>query len=82
MARAVCATLGSEIGVGITGVAGPEPLEGHQPGEVHIGIYDDSQAQSIMTNFSQGREAIKRRAVTNALQLVRRTVLGADTAER
>lgn len=82
MARAVRSTLATDIGVGITGVAGPESLEGRPVGEVHIGIDDGSQAQSITTNFSQGREAIKRRAVTNALQLIRRTVLAAEGATR
>jgi nicotinamide-nucleotide amidase len=76
MARAVRERLRTDIGIGITGVAGPGEQEGHPPGTVHIGI-DSGFAvpQSVSYHFAQGREAVKRRAVTTALTLLRRTLL-------
>lgn len=79
MAQAVRDALGTDIGVGITGVAGPEPLEEHPVGEVHIGYADASGSQTLSFNFPQSREAIKRRAVSNALLLVRRSLVATET---
>jgi nicotinamide-nucleotide amidase len=78
MARAVRQVLGTDVGVGVTGVAGPEPLDGHPAGEVHIGYADGAGTQSLSFNFPQSREAIKRRAVSNALLLVRRSLLASE----
>jgi nicotinamide-nucleotide amidase len=75
MARAARERLGADIGIGITGVAGPDPQEGHPPGTVHIGLDAGfTVPQSISYHFAQGREAVKRRAVTTALALLRRTL--------
>jgi nicotinamide-nucleotide amidase len=75
MARACRQRLGADIGVGITGVAGPDPLEGKPPGTVHIGLDDGAAPQSVSYVFTQGRAAVKRRAVTTALALLRRALL-------
>ena len=76
MARAVRERLQTDIGIGITGVAGPDPQDGQPPGSIHIGIdgaFD--QPQTISYQFAQGREAVKRRAVTTALAMTRRTLV-------
>ena len=76
MARAARDRIGAGIGIGITGVAGPDPQDGKPPGSVHIGlagVFDEPQ--SISYQFAQGREAVKRRAVTTALTLLRRALL-------
>ena len=75
MARACRQRLGADIGIGITGVAGPEPLEGKPPGTVHIGLDDGAAPQAVSYAFAQGRAATKRRAVTTALALLRRALL-------
>jgi nicotinamide-nucleotide amidase len=80
MAAAVRRDLKTSIGVGVTGVAGPTELDGHPVGEVHIGLDDGRQPQSLQINFPQRREAVKRRAVTNALQLIRRALLTGEGA--
>jgi nicotinamide-nucleotide amidase len=82
MARAVTSVLDADLGVGITGVAGPSTQDGRPVGEVHIGFYDGTQAQTMSYTFPQSREAIKRRAVTSALQLIRRCLLARDAAPR
>ncbi len=79
MATAARNVLGADIGVGITGVAGPDTQEGKPVGTVHVG-YDDGQGKPSATSsmFPQSREAIKRRAVTTALLVIRRSLLAAD----
>jgi competence/damage-inducible protein CinA-like protein len=73
MAGAVRERLGADIGIGITGVAGPDPQEGVPVGQVYVGLVDQTgQPESTGFLFNQGREAIKRRAVTQALALIRR----------
>jgi nicotinamide-nucleotide amidase len=75
MARAVRERLGADLGIGITGVAGPEPLEEKPVGTVHIALDDGRGPQAVSYTFAQSRAAIKRRAVTTALFLLRRALL-------
>ncbi len=78
MARAVRGCFGTDLGVGITGVAGPAPEDDRPVGEVHIGLDGGPFSDVLRINFPQRREAVKRRAVTNALQLIRRALLARD----
>lgn len=76
MARAVRERLRADIGVGITGVAGPDEQDGKPPGTVHIAVDAGlSEPQALSYQFTQSREAVKRRAVTTALGLLRRALL-------
>jgi nicotinamide-nucleotide amidase len=76
MARAARERVGADIGIGVTGVAGPDSQEGKLPGTVHIGLdVGFAQPQTLSYQFAQGRQAVKRRAVTTALVLLRRTLL-------
>ncbi len=75
MARAARERLEADYGIGITGVAGPEPLEGKPVGTVHIGLNDGLASQVVSYTFAQSRAAIKWRAVTTAVALLRRAVL-------
>ena len=78
MARAVRERLDADIGVGVTGVAGPEPQEGAPVGLVYIAVDGGEKVapQSLSFQFAQSRQAIKRRAVTQAIMLLRRALLG------
>ena len=38
MARGVRAALGADVGVATTGVAGPDPQDGHPPGTYHVAV--------------------------------------------
>ncbi len=76
MARAARERLEASVGVGITGVAGPDEQEDKPAGTVHIAIdaiWAAPQAMSYV--FPQGRAAVKRRAVTTALVLLRQALL-------
>jgi len=76
MARAARERFEASVGVGITGVAGPEEQEGKPVGSIHIAIDAIWAApQSMSYVFPQGRAAVKRRAVTTALVLLRQALL-------
>lgn len=78
MATAAKTRAGSSYGVSVTGVLGPEPLEGVEPGMVYIGLTTPSGTEhAVSMNMRAGaRAAIKRRAVTTALQTLRRALIG------
>ncbi len=76
MAAAVRELMDTDIGVGITGVAGPDTQEGKPVGTVHIAVDDgDGEPTASSYTFAQSRDAIKRRAVTTSLLLMRRRLL-------
>jgi len=77
MARVARERLSADVGIGVTGVAGPDKQEGKPAGTVHIALDDGSgDAQVVSYQFAQSREMVKRRAVTTALSLLRRSLLG------
>jgi len=66
----------ADIGIGVTGVAGPDEEEGKPAGTVHIALDDGSgEARVVSYAFPQARQDVKRRAVTTALSLLRRALL-------
>jgi nicotinamide-nucleotide amidase len=76
MARAARQQLDASVGVGITGVAGPDEQEGKPVGTLHIAVDATWDAPRTMSYvFPQGRTAVKRRAVTTALVLLRQSLL-------
>jgi nicotinamide-nucleotide amidase len=75
MARAARDRAGADIGVAVTGVAGPDELEGKPQGRTHVAVDAGDGPQSISYTYYQGRAATKRRAVTTALALLRRALL-------
>jgi competence/damage-inducible protein CinA-like protein len=75
MASAARRNLDTDYGIGITGVAGNDEVEGKPPGTMHIAVAGEFGADEISYTFYQGRQATKRRAVTTALFLLRRTLL-------
>lgn len=81
MARAAREMLSADVGIGITGVAGPDPQDDKPVGTVHVGLdLEGIGPQTIGYQFAQGREAIKRRAVTTALAMCRRALLERQSA--
>lgn len=76
MARVARERLAADIGIGVTGVAGPDPQEDTPVGTIHIALDDGGEApRTVSYLFAQGREAVKRRAVTTALSFLRRVLL-------
>ena len=75
MARAVRDRLGADYGIGITGIAGGEEVEGKPPGTIHIAVHDGRAPQLLSYTYNQGRTVNKRRAATTALFFLRRAIL-------
>ncbi len=75
MAEAARTRLGADIGVGITGVAGPEPLDGKIPGTAYISIDDGRSKRTVSGTYPPRRPEVKRRATVHALFELRRTLL-------
>lgn len=75
MAEKARKLFGADIGVGLTGVAGPSSLENQIPGTVWVGIaYKDKQSFSKHFHFGFKRNKNRELAVLNALELVRRVL--------
>jgi nicotinamide-nucleotide amidase len=73
MAEAARRQLKADIGVGVTGVAGPDSLEGKPPGLAYIAIADREKTQSIEGRYPPRRVDVKRLVVTHTLyQLIQR----------
>lgn len=75
MADAARAGLGADIGVGITGVAGPQEAEGKPIGSAHIAIVDGKSKRVVRGSYPPLRPEVKRRAAYHALFELRRTLL-------
>jgi nicotinamide-nucleotide amidase len=75
MAQAVREELGADVGVGVTGVAGPDEQEGKPVGTVHIAVATSSGIRDTSQMFAGGRLAIKSRAAYTALNLLRLVVI-------
>ncbi len=75
MAAAARERLRADVGVGVTGVAGPDPQDGKPVGEVHIAVDTGTGPAAVISyTMAQNREQVKRRAVTQAISLLRRTL--------
>jgi len=83
MARVARERLGADIGIGVTGVAGPDRQEDKPVGTVHIAVaLGEKPPRTTTYAMPQGREAVKRRAVTTALALLRRVLLDKGRTNR
>jgi nicotinamide-nucleotide amidase len=71
MAQAVRERLGADIGIGITGVAGPDTQEGQPVGTVYIAVASAERVSDTDQHFRGDRAEIKARAATTALSLLR-----------
>lgn len=69
MADGVRARLGADVGLATTGVAGPDPQDGHPPGTVHVAVAtpDDVTVRSLQ--LSGDRAAIRAGTVDAVLGL-------------
>lgn len=71
MAVGVRDRLGADIGVATTGAAGPEPQDGHAPGEVWLGFAIGDEVTSVGLALGGDRAAIRRDTVSESLSRLR-----------
>jgi len=81
MATAARCEAGADVGLAITGVAGPDPLEGHPPGTLHLGLDIQGRVETFSGFYGSERRQVKRVAVLYALGFLRRQLLDMDRDE-
>ena len=76
MAAGARRVLGADVGLGITGVAGPDRQDGHPPGHGLSWVWPDPVCPTEAFGFKVpgDRDRVRRYATIAALDLVRRAV--------
>ncbi len=76
MALGARSALGSDIGLGITGVAGPDGQDGQGPGTVFIGVaMPESAPASHQLHLPGDRDRVRQFSAISALDMLRRALL-------
>ena len=71
MADGVRRRLGADIGISTTGAAGPDPQDGHEPGEVWLGFAIGDEVSAVGLALGGDRDAIRSHTVSESLSRVR-----------
>ncbi|WP_116052039.1 CinA family protein [Amycolatopsis palatopharyngis] len=71
LARGARERCGANWGVGLTGVAGPDPQDGVEPGTVHFALAGDGIRTTRTLEFSGVRAEVRAASVAAALDLLR-----------
>jgi nicotinamide-nucleotide amidase len=81
MAEGVRDRLGATWGLSTTGVAGPDPQDGHSPGEVYVGVAGPGGFTRVANlHLSGDREAIRGDTVEAALSFVHEALVDGNAA--
>jgi nicotinamide-nucleotide amidase len=67
-------------GIGLTGVAGPDPVDGHGPGRVYLGVSDGAATDVTALDLAGDRAAVRAGAVEAALVTLLARVTGGNAA--
>jgi nicotinamide-nucleotide amidase len=54
-------------GIGLTGVAGPDPVDGHGPGRVYVGVAGPGGTDVVQLDLPGDRQAVRMGAVAAAV---------------
>ena len=80
MAEGVRALMAADWGVATTGVAGPEPSEGHPVGTVHVAVAGEHGTVTSALHLYGSRADVRLAAVTGALTLLEESAGAAAAA--
>jgi len=76
MAKGAALASGSDIGLSVTGIAGPEGGTKEKPvGLVYIALYYNGKTYVRETNYPGGRNVIRERSTNYAFDLIKRKIL-------
>ena len=70
MAEGARASCGATWGIGLTGVAGPDAVDGLAPGTVCLGVAGPDGTISLQERFDGDRAEVRRQAVVRAFDLL------------
>ncbi len=71
----------ADYGLATTGVAGPDPQDGQQPGTVYLGIASAAGIRSVCLRLAGGRAAIREATVQAALAALWQEIQGRAVEE-
>jgi nicotinamide-nucleotide amidase len=77
MASGARRVLGADVGLALTGVAGPAEQEGQPAGTLHIGLAFGEAVETASLRLPGQREQMRQFSVISSLDLLRRRLLGA-----
>ncbi len=75
MALGACATLGADVAVATTGVAGPDAWEGIPPGTVWVATCVDGEVESHMLRFRTDRDRSRQYTTITVLNFLRKRLV-------
>ena len=67
LAEGVRERCGATWGIGLTGVAGPDPVDGHGPGRVYLGVCDGQRTDVVELDLPGERADVRAGAVRAAV---------------
>jgi nicotinamide-nucleotide amidase len=70
LARGAASRCAADIGIGLTGVAGPDPQDGVAPGTVYVGLCSPAGEQVRTLHATGDRHAVRLAAVRSALDVL------------
>ena len=68
LAEGIRVRCGASWGVGLTGVAGPDPVDGHEPGQVYLGLADGRMTEVLLLDLDGDRQAVREGSVAAAFE--------------
>ncbi len=74
MASGIVSTLASDVGLAVTGVAGPEPQDGEPPGTVFVGLSLDGAVSTTRLHLAGDRTRVRHYTTISALDVLRRAL--------
>ena len=74
MAQVAQSATAADFGIGLTGVLGPQELEGNRPGTIHIAIAHGDDVREFPLRTPPRRLVIKRRSCNTALTELRKLI--------
>jgi PncC family amidohydrolase len=74
MARGVRRLLKSDVGLSVTGVAGPEEQDGQPAGTVFVGLDLDGETTSVALKLPGDRPRVRAYSAISALDVLRRAL--------
>jgi nicotinamide-nucleotide amidase len=82
MATGVREVMGADVGLGVTGVAGPDPQEGQRPGTVFLAVAGEGDPVTTMVRLPGDREQVRQFSCISLLDLLRRSLTATSPRER
>ncbi|MDE3222413.1 MAG: competence/damage-inducible protein A [Acidobacteriota bacterium] len=74
MATGVRTLLRADVGLAVTGVAGPDPQDGHDPGTVFVGLDLEGAVSNVRLRLPGDRPRVRAYSAISALDALRRAI--------